>query len=307
MMRIFPTPLAFFFLTVGFAYVPPVPAVSASCNIVARVMQSPAASHLKPGASLCEGQSIPSVSIRVACTSARKILWLQKTADLSQCGQSYPSVRRCSHSTNIFCNRMRGEISSKPLLVRPYGEMLSRTPSEIQWLPVQQADHYEVHVLGDKTQVFSSTQDSLKLPSITSTGTIEIIVEAFTQGRVLSTSTTTFNLLEPNEVQQVDADIDTIDRMQAPSNEKKSLKLSIYSHAGLLDDSIALVQKEILLHPNNPSNIRLLGDIYLESGLIDDANHNYQKSLEVASRNQDKAEINRSEWGLRQVLALRFQ
>ena len=305
-MRIFHTQLAFIFLTVGLVSTPPVPASSASCNIVARVLESHASSRLETGDGLCQGQiSSLESPVKVVCTVARKILWLHQPDDLNQCGQSYPTVRRCTNSTNVNCHGMRGETSSKPLLIGPYGEILAKAPSKLQWMIVTEADHYAIHVLGDKTWVFSSIQNSLKLPSVSSTGTIEIIIEAFAQNRVLSTSTTTFNLLELNEVQQVETDIHIVDRMQVSLSEKKVLKLSIYSHAGLIDDSISLVQKEISFHPNNPTNIRLLGDIYLESGLIDDANRSYQKSLEVASRNQDKFEIKRSEWGLRQILALK--
>lgn len=169
------------------------------------------------------------------------------------------------------------------------------------------ADHYEVHVLGDKTWRFTSTQAHLKIPFISSTSSIQIIIEAFAQSSVLSTSTTTFNLLEANQFQQIKSDLYLIDWIQVSTDEKKKLKLSIYANAGLLDDSISLVQQEAIFHPGNPSNIRLLGDIYLESGLIDEANESYQQALEKASQVKNKVEISLAKRGLDQVIALKLE
>jgi tetratricopeptide (TPR) repeat protein len=261
----------------------------------------------KLGDALCQGQNFTGNPIRVACINARKVLWINKAEDLNQCEQSYPSIRRCSLNAKTSCKRIRGELSVKPLLIRPYGEILAKPPSELQWIAIKDADYYEVHVLGDKTWKFTSTQAHLKIPSISSKSSIQVIIEAFYQSRLLSASTTTFNLLEPNQFQQIKADLSLVDRIQVSIDQKKKLKLAIYSNVGLLDDSISLVQEEAILHPGNPSNIRLLGDIYLEAGLLDEANDFYKQALEKASKVQNKVEINLAKWGLDQVIALTLE
>lgn len=280
---------------------------ASSCSVVARVMTSSIGSSYKLGDALCQGQKFTGNPIRVACSKARKVVWLNKTGDLQQCEQSFPSIRRCSLNAKITCRRIRGDLSAKPFLIRPYGEVLAKPPSELRWIAIKDADHYEVHVLGDRTWKFTSTQALLKIPPLSSESSIQIVIEAFSQGRLISASTTTFNLLEPSQFQQVQVDLNLIDRIQASLDKKKALKLSIYSNFGLLDESISLVQKEVMLHRDNPSNIRLLGDIYLEAGLIDEANESYQQALNKATIVQNKDEINLSKNGLNEIIAFKLK
>jgi hypothetical protein len=302
------TPLfACLFLASGFLGISTNRASASSCSVVARVMTSSIGSSYKLGDALCQGQKFTGNPIRVACSKARKVVWLNKTEDLQQCEQSSPSLRRCSLNAKITCRRIRGDLSARPLLIRPYGEVLAEPPLELRWIAIKDADHYEVHVLGDKTWKFTSTQALLKIPPIPSKSSIQIIIEAFSQGRLISASTTTFNLLEPSQFQQIKVDLNLIDRIQVSIDKKKALKLSIYSNFGLLDDSISLVQKEVMLHQDNPSNIRLLGDIYLEAGLIDEANKSYQQALDKATIVQNKDEINLSKIGLNEIIAFKLK
>jgi hypothetical protein len=298
---------AVIFLASGFLGFPTNMTPAYSCSVVARVIGSSPSSRHKLGAGLCQGQTFGGNPIRVACLNARKVLWIKKTEDLNQCEQSYPSIRRCSLNSQTPCKRVRSELSVKPLLIKPYGEILAKPPSELQWITIKDADRYEVHVLGEKSWKFSSTQAHLKIPLIIGENSIQVIVEAFAQSHLLGTSTTTFNLLDSNQLKYITNDLNLIEKLNVSIHEKKALKLAVYCNAGLLDDSISLVQEETRLLPNNPSNIRLLGDIYLEAGLIDEANRNYQNALEKASKVQNQVEINRSKWGLEQVITLRLE
>jgi hypothetical protein len=305
-MRIFPFQLAWIFLTT-WLFVPSGTVDAASCRIVARVLQSSAGRRFKPGDGLCQGQTFSSLTpIRVACIGARKVLWLQKPDDLSQCQQSYPSFRGCLITSRLSCKLMRNDRSPRPLLVQPYGYVLAKSPSELRWTAIDDADSYQINIIGDKIWKFSSTQSYLKIPQIVSKNTIQIIIEAFAKKRLLSTSTTTFNILDQKQSKTIDTDLVLINGLKASTQDKIFLKLSILSDLNLLNESISLVSKEILLKPNNPSSIRLLGDIYLESGLIDEANETYIAALNKADKAQDKTEILRSKWGLEQVLAFRL-
>jgi hypothetical protein len=305
-MRIFPFQLAWIFLATSL-FVPSGTAEAASCSIVARVLQSSSGNRFKPGDGLCQGQTFSSSTpIRVACTGARKVLWLQKPDDLSQCKQSYPSFRGCLINSRVSCKIMRNDQAPKPFLIQPYGYVLAKSPSELKWTAIDNADSYQINIIGDKTWKFSSTQSYLKILSIASKNTIQIIIEAFAKKRLLSTSTTTFNLLDQKQIKTINADLTLIDSLRSSTQEKISLKLSVFSDLNLLNESISLISKEIFLRPNNPLNIRLLGDIYLESGLIDEANETYIVALKKADKAQDKTEISRSKWGLEQVLAFRL-
>jgi hypothetical protein len=304
-MRTVPLQLAWIFFATSFLV--PLKAVdAASCSIVARVLQSAVGSRFKPGDGLCQGQTFVSPTpIRVACTGVRKVL--QNPTDLFQCQQSNPNFRGCLINSRVSCKLMRNDRSPKPFLDQPLGYTLSKLPSMLKWTAIDDADSYQVNIIGDKTWKFSSVQNYLKIPVITSKSTIQIIIEAFSKQRLLSTSTTTFKILDQKQIKTVSADLVFIESLKIYTQDKISLKLSVLSSSDLLNESIWLVSKEIRLQPNNPLYLRLLGDIYLEAGLIDEANKAYTDALEKADKAQDKAEIVRSKWGLEQILAFRLK
>jgi hypothetical protein len=259
--------------------------------------------HLKPGDRVCRNQAIASPTrVRVACTTVRRVLWIENTADLSQCEQPLPLLRRCAISPTVACAPMRSELSqNKPLLLRPYGEILLSPPTAIEWAPVTGADRYAVTILGDKTWTLSSAQPHLTLLALSKSGSLQFVIEAFNQDRLLGSSTTTFNLLGAAQAKQVYADLAWVDQLPVTPEEKDTLRESIFSEAGLLENAIALAKRQAQAQPTNPVALRQLGDLMLEAGWLEDANAVYQKARAIATKIQNQAEIERSESGLRSV------
>lgn len=291
------------FLPVGL-FAAPTPPVAA-CTVVARVIGSKRPFSIGQG--LCRGQAI-AFPVRAACNNApdnaRKVVRVSRTEDLDQCKQALPANRRFLGNPKSPYLRMRTEVSQvKPWLLKPYGENLLTSPSEIQWSPVAGADYYVVTAIGNKVWKSTSNRTRIHVPIIPGSS-VQIVIEAFAQARLLSTSTTTFNLLSVEQAKQVIDDLARIDQFQASLKEKDALRLSIFTDSRLLDESVQLVQNSLL---PNPTKRRLLGDIFLEAGLIDDASKSYLSVMEVADKISDREEIERSQRGLRLIVSWKQQ
>ncbi len=291
------------FLPVGL-FAAPTPPVTA-CTVVARVIGSKR--PLPLGQGLCRGQAI-AFPVRAACNNApdnaRKIVWVSRTEDLDQCRQALPVNRHFLGKPKSPYLRMRTEVSQvKPWLLQPYGENLLASPSEIQWSPVAGADYYVVTAIGNKVWKSTSYRTRIQVP-ILAGNSVQFVVEAFVQGRFLSSSTTTFNMLSEDQAKQVNDDLARIDQLQVSLKEKDALRLSIFTDSRLLDDSVRLVQNSLLA---NPTKRRLLGDIFLEAGLIDNASTSYLSVMEVADKIRDREEIERSVTGLRIIASWKQQ
>jgi hypothetical protein len=287
------------FLPVGL-FAAPTPSVNA-CTVLARVIGS--RRPLTLGQGLCRGQAIV-FPVRAVCNNARKVVWVNRNEDLDQCRQALPANRRFLGKPKSPYLRMRTEVAQvKPWLLQPYGETLLASPLEIQWSPVAGADYYAVTAIGNKVWKSTSYRTRIQVPTIPGSS-VQFVVEAFVQGRFLSSSSTTFNLLSMDQAKQVNDDLARIDQFQISLKEKDALRLSIFTDSGLLDDSVRLVQNSLLA---NPTKRRLLGDIFLEAGLIDNASTSYLSVMEVADKILDREEIDRSVKALRIIASWKQQ
>jgi hypothetical protein len=299
-MHKFLFPLAFLVFACGLTEIRPVQAES--CTVVAQVMQGFGKAS---GKGLCKNQTISFPSpVRAACTKVRGVVWIQTSADLDQCESSQRVDRPCSSISQKSCSRKRGLLSNKPRLVQPYGEILTGLPRQIYWTAVSGADSYSVTILGDKTWKFSTSQPDLNLPSLSSQGSIQFVIEAFTRGQLLSTAVKTFNFLDFKELRQVNDDLTLVQKLPLTSLQKDSLRLSIYADAGLIDSSVALVKQQMLKQPENPSSVRTLADIYLDAGLYEEAFTAYGRAKAIALKVKNQDELQRAEEGLRLIATL---
>ncbi|MBW4550234.1 MAG: hypothetical protein KME35_03855 [Aphanocapsa sp. GSE-SYN-MK-11-07L] len=295
---------AVLFLTNGLLYPAATHASTpaSGCQEVARVMQS-SNDQFKAGDKICRNQAIASPArIRVACKAVRRVVLVESLRDLYQCDQPLPLVRRCVMIPGAPCDPMRTRLSqNKPLLLRPYGVTLLSAPSQIEWAPVTDADRYAITILGERTSQLSSTEPQLNLPKLEGRNTLQFVIEAFRHDQLLGSSNTTFNLLGGVQAKQVNADLALIDQLPISPEEKTSLRLAIFSEAGLLDNAIALSQKQAQVQPNNPVSLRQLGDLMLEAGWLDEATDAYLKAKEIATKLRNQAELERSEAGLQLI------
>jgi hypothetical protein len=293
-------PVLGLFVVSGFSGFTGVPVNSAeTCKVVARVLESPD-SPLKFGTALCIRQvfSYPK-PVRVGCTIGQRVLWVKKSSDLSDCNEKLYNTRPYSPSSRQSLDRMRsGFTRSKPTIIRPYGDTLIESPKEIVWNAVNGADSYSVTVLGNQTQRFSVVQPQLNLLPISNTDSIQFLIEAFANKKLVSSSATTFTLLSFDEAQKVKKDLASIEEIKLPLQEQNALQLSILSNSELVDNSISLLYKQFKLQPKNPSLVRLMADVFLQAGLYDNASTAYAETKRVAVNLGDHEELKRAEYGL---------
>jgi hypothetical protein len=280
-----------------------IPVVQAnSCEVVARVMQG----RKETGKGLCKNQPISfTAPVRAACTKVRGIIWIKTSEDLNQCESTRRADRPCSSIAQKSCARKRSSLSQyKPRLFQPYGEILTQSPRQIRWMPVLGADAYSITVLGDKTWKFSTSQTVLNLPSLSGQPSIQFVIEAFAKGQLLSSAVKTFNFLDVKERSQLNEDLALIQKLPLTSLQKDSLRLSVYADAGLIDSSLALLQRQIFKEPENPSTVRTLADIYLDAGLYEESFTAYGRAKAIALSVKNQDEVKKAEEGLRFVLFL---
>jgi hypothetical protein len=276
-----------------------------SCKVVARVLESPG-SLVKLGTGLCINQGISYPKpVRVGCIIGPGILWVKKSSDLSGCNEQLNNTRPYSPSSRQPLDRMRSRFAqSKPVILIPYGDTLMQSPKEITWKAVEGADSYSVTVLGSKTQKFSVVQPQLSLPPISNTSSIQFLIEAFTGGKLVSSSATTFTLLSLNEAQNVKKDLVSIEQIKLPLQEKNALRLSVLSNTELVDESVRLLQEQVKLQPKNPSLVRLMADVFLQAGLYDNASIAYTATKRMAASMGNEEELRRAEYGLSLIASL---
>jgi hypothetical protein len=276
-----------------------------TCRVVARILESPG-SFIKLGTGLCAKQvfSYPQ-PVRVGCVLGQKILWVQKTGDLSGCNEQLINSRPYSHSALQTLDRMRsGSTGTKPVILQPYGDTLMQSPPKVVWKAVNGADSYSVTILGNKTQKFSVVQPQLNLPPISNTDSIQFLIEAFANKKLLSSSVTTFTLISFNEAQKVKKDFASIEQINLPLQEKNALRLSVLANSELVDDSVALILNQVKLQPMNSSLVRLMADVFLQAGLYDNASTAYAETKRMAARLGDHEELKRAEYGLSLIASL---
>jgi hypothetical protein len=299
-------PILGLFVASGFSGFTAAPVNSAeSCKVVARVLESPN-SPVKFGTGLCVNQGFSYFKpVRVGCIIGQRILWVKKSSDLSACNEQLNNTRPYSPSSRQPLDLMRsGFAQSKPMILRPYGDTLMQSPKQIAWKAVEGVDSYSVTVLGNQTQRFSVVQPQLSLPPISNTSSIQVLIEAFAGGKLVSSSATTFTLLSLNEAQKVKKDLASIEQTKLPLQEKNALRLSILSSSELVDDSVRLLREQVNLQPKNPSLVRLMADVFLQAGLYDNASIAYTETKRMAARFGDHEELKRAEYGLSLIASL---
>jgi hypothetical protein len=266
------------------------------CSIIGRVIEGNQQAPV--GKALCQGQAITfHLPVVVACVKTRQVVKVKDTKDLERCTQG-PTIIRCMAS-RANCQRVRSEtVSSKPILIKPYGVILRPQPIEFTWLRVTGADRYRIVIDGINRpmskQFTSETRIVLKPPS----GTFSIVVQGMQGDNVLASAVTTFDTLSDQVSRRLDQQLAIVDRFSTTPAEKVLLKVSILSDRGLVSDSIKLLESQV---GGNVVLIRTLAEMYRDEGELGQALATYEKAKTLAVREGDREELIRAQEGYRLV------
>ncbi|HEY9825502.1 MAG TPA: hypothetical protein V6D19_08650 [Stenomitos sp.] len=271
---------------------------SQKCRVIGRVVEGD--SLVKAGTALCEGQNLIIKSpILVTCIPIRRTILLSEIKDIKQCDSKSQINRNCLTEIQSFCTRFRNHQSKKPILISPYGTTLEKNIEYITWKPVFNAQKYRISILSnaDILQITANSNQAI-LPKIRPSSSVQIVIEAISKERVISTSSTTINILNSAQKEQLESLIQKIDSLNIEAQEKIKMKLSIFEKYNLIDRAIRIVSNSLDIYPSNPTLKRILGDLYLEAGFWKEAEINYQVAKKEAKISQDEKEYVLASLGL---------
>ncbi len=281
---------------------------SYSCEVVAVVKVSQDL-RLRPGVRLCRGQVFkkPISPIQITCIQDKKDFWMIFPEELSACASKVSSKSSLFSRDQFF--RARGVTEQdKPSLIKPYGRFLVDTQPTIEWAKVPGAKLYSILIWAKQRQVFQAESNrlspSLGMPILLPGQTYTIIIKAIANGKTISRSISALNILSESQAHEIKKEVLEVENSAATPKEKTYLRLSILSKYHLVDDSIALMEKQLEFNSNDAKFHRVLAETYFNVGLLYQARQTYERAEVIANNTNDMTEYNLAKEGLKAVVAL---
>jgi hypothetical protein len=282
---------------------------SVSCYEVARVVYASNSHDI--GKVLCKNESLNlSDKTVVFCKVSKQLISARSSKDLELCNVSRKLVIPCNPQNpqdRRLCNVNRSSPldANRPVWTAPYGTVLRPQTIEFTWHPVEGAMSYRVSVNGDNNQIkVNTTNTEVQLPL--RGGNISIIVQAMQGEKVIGSTQKTFDVLPFSKSKTIVEKLNQIDKFAAASSEKTAIKLAILNQSELLNDSIILVKNQIA-HNETTELARILADLYLQAGMFDESQKEYESAIKLAHMNKDFVELKKAQEGYKIVLSILYQ
>jgi hypothetical protein len=209
-----------------------------------------------------------------------------------------------SRSRNIARSRPRGDNKASPYIISPRNtEILTNRPL-LQWNRVAGTTRYTVQLQGEGVDWKTETSDTQLIypgePPLKGGERYLLIVT--TDQKVSSTqevgATLRFGSLSEDKAKAVKTEIAAI-KQQKLTPEAEALTLAyLYEGYGLRAEAIALLTELAKQKSQTRAVYTLLGDLYLQTGLPQQAKEVYAQSLTLAQRSGDLEGQAESQLGL---------
>ena len=216
----------------------------------------------------------------------------------------------------------RGPIANPntPYIISPFDEtnLLNGKPS-ISWHAVPGAINYTVRLRDitgsgldwERTVDNFSTLDlgEIKMPypddvlALQPGSKYELIVEAISQAtqKRIEPGTAQFKMLSKEDIQEVRAAIEKIDKLDLSKEEKAFLLSDVYKDKELNTETRKMLEGLVREGSQKAKVYRLLGELYLQQGLIDFAKVRYEMAVSLARNAQDSKELDEAQVGLKET------
>ncbi|MDZ4877799.1 MAG: hypothetical protein CLLPBCKN_007234 [Chroococcidiopsis cubana SAG 39.79] len=301
---------------VAWATSPSVPArnslAQAKCNPIGRIMND-GDRYWKTGSLLCKGDRLEPVkgkSVQVLCYLTRQVLYLKVgvASELEQkCALPATTPMPCSIENHSNCLQPKGPIAASgvPSVISPYGSEIATVRPLLAWHSVAGATSYTVRVEG-RGVAWEKSIDAATLrltyptdkPQLIFGNAYKITAIANKGKAPFKADSSVVNVLPENTIKRVFDVVRKIESLNLPSDEAALLDLdAIYMSENLLDESIKALEK-VSKTTSNPSVKRMLGDRYLEAGLIREAIYSYEATLKLANKKKDREELSKAKKGI---------
>ena len=216
----------------------------------------------------------------------------------------------------------RGPIanSNTPYIISPFDEtnLLNDKPS-ISWHAVPGAINYTVRLteitgsgLDWERTVDNSSKlelDEIKMPypddapALQPGSKYKLIVEARSQTtqKPIEPGTAQFTMLSKEDIEQVREAVEKIDKSNLSKEDKAFLMSDVYKDKKLNAEMREMLETLVREGSQKAKVYRLLGELYLQQGLIDFAKVRYETAVRLATNAQDSKELEAAQTGLNET------
>ena len=208
-------------------------------------------------------------------------------------------------------NTLGGIDPTLPYIVTPRRTVISDPQPMLRWNPVAGASRYTVQVIGSdvtwETEVSGTQVQYPGTPPLTPGVDYRVIVEADTGASSqldVGSETATFELLYPEDLDLVAADVAQIREQGFPEETEALAIADIYIREDLLTEAIATLEPFVASGTQTLEVYQALGDIYRYIGLNLLAEERYERAIAIATSNEEIQALADARSGLAEVKVL---
>jgi hypothetical protein len=250
------------------------------------------------GQQICLGLSNAIHTNEIFCYSTARLIPIVGGKLAEQC---LPPRQRVSDghrgSLKILRKTRSKEAVNQLFLYQPFGSVIDNNRPDFKWRPAQGITNYQVRVVpaGGQPLWFGQSQGTTLSyppgkPPLTPGVVYTVVVEGANPSAKILQDSKVLIILAPDQQQKIQAAKDLIQNFSlTPDEEALDLELMYRNHR-LQQASIELLEARINSGSTNPEIYRILGDLYLEEGLIAEAKESYQTSMRYAAE-QNRGDI----------------
>ncbi|WP_414544793.1 tetratricopeptide repeat protein [Nostoc sp. CCY0012] len=282
---------------------------SRKCKSIARIISGDL--RLANFSELCEQDQLQpdrdKGTVEVLCYLSGEILRLSGGIISNQClPPSDQPVQRCSSEIRSNCLKVKGpdEDNNAPTRITPYSALILNPRPVMLWTPVHSAISYIVQIKGTgvdwSIEVNSNSLPYPKEQPAMQPGSIYQVNVLAKIGEQKFVPSSSILMVIPSEKEQhIKAVMKYIQNLNLSPDDLAVDSAHIYRANDLLTEAIEVLNKRIKAKTQNPTIYRTLGDLYLEVGLPQMANREYNTAIQYARLKRNLNELAKAEEGLR--------
>ncbi|AHJ28605.1 hypothetical protein PN465_11380 [Nodularia spumigena CS-584] len=272
--------------------------------------------HLSVGNLICPEDQIQPANgfkVKIICYASRRILEIQQSKNaVDECKTEVPQSRDiCIPITPGYCSNTRGtgETENKPQLITPYVGRILNTRPRLSWVNVPEATSYTIQVNGMGVNWSKNVQNTSlpypsSLPAMQFGRIYQITIIANQGDKPVSANSFVTIVLPELEAQGIKSVIEQIESLSLDEDALAIDLDAVYMSKNLLTEAIGVLAARTKNGTQNPAIYRMLGDRYLETGLLEtnslaSAKRAYAEAVKLARQKNDAEELAKAQAGVK--------
>ncbi|MEM7714067.1 MAG: hypothetical protein AAF349_10930 [Cyanobacteria bacterium P01_A01_bin.68] len=249
--------------------------------------------HKKQGDFIFPGDRINPIEgkVKILCYLNHKVLLLGKGVvdEPNKCVDTN-QIEECINNPRSRCSKTRNLNSQTIPILKPHGRVILNSRPLISWQKIPTATSYTIKLHGRgvkwSTQTTNTTLSYPELETAMKPGnTYQLSVIANKHKSPFKATSIVLFLLSDSQIKEIKNTHYQIRSFNLSPDQQARDFDSIFMSKSLIDPSINILTKRIHARTNDPTLYRLLGDRYLQSGLLQKAKLMYLKAVTLAKKN----------------------